>query len=84
MSPNEQVNLILSGDPSSEEISSGTEGSYFDEEDKNLIENKDLKYKKKIIINTNSFINRFEFIKDSNLFYHCYCENESNILLNYY
>ena len=49
MSPNEQVNLILSGDPSSEEISSGTEGSYFDEEDKNLIENKYLKYKKKII-----------------------------------
>ena len=81
MSPNEQVNLILSGGPSSDEISSGTEGSYFDEEDKNLIENKALKNKKKILINTNSFINRFEFIKNSNLFYNCYCENDSNILL---
>ena len=31
-------NLILSDNLSSEEKSSGTEGSYFEEEDKNLIE----------------------------------------------
>ena len=73
-------NLILSDNLSSEEKSSGTEGSYFEEEDKNLIE-KVVNIKKDVINNKISFTNKFEFIKNSNFLYNFYCGNFNCILL---
>ena len=74
-------NLIVSDNlSSSSEKSSGTEGSFFDEEDKNLLE-KVVNNKKGVINNKTSFTNKFEFIKNSNCIYNLYCENIKSILL---
>ena len=73
-------NLVLS-DKNSSDISSGTEGSFFEEEDTNLLENKELYNKQNIINGSISFINKFEFMKKSNFIYHFYSNNTSIILL---
>ena len=65
---------------SSEVLSSGTEGSFFDEEDKNLIE-KEMNIKKNVITNTLSFTNKFEFNKNGNCLYNFTCQNKIGILL---
>ena len=79
---NNANNLIVSDHlSSSSEKSSGTEGSFFDEEDKNLIEKKVVNNKKGVINNKTSFTNKFEFIKTSNCIYNLYCENIKSILL---
>ena len=54
-------NLVLS-DKNSSDISSGTEGSFFEEEDTNLLEKKELYNKQNIINGSISFINKFEFM----------------------
>ena len=72
---------ILSEKESSSDVSSGTDGSFFDQEDVNLIENKEL-YKRRNIINGSlSFINKFEFMKKNNLFYNLYVDNISLVLI---
>lgn len=72
---------ILSEKESSSDVSSGTDGSFFDQEDVNLIENKEL-YKRRNIINGSlSFINKFEFMKKNNLFYNLYIDNISLVLI---
>lgn len=72
---------ILSQKESSSDVSSGTDGSFFDQEDVNLIENKEL-YKRRNIINGSlSFINKFEFMKKNNLFYNLYVDNISLVLI---
>ena len=76
----ERVNIISSNNQSSNEISSGTEESFFEEEDKNLIE-KVAHNKTDILKNKISFTNKFELLKSSNFLYHFYCENINVILL---
>ena len=76
----EIVNLFLSNQPSSNEISSGTEQSFFEDEDKNLIE-KVANNKTDVLNNKISFTNKFEFIKNSNFIYNFYCDNINSILL---
>ena len=76
----EENNLILS-DKESSDISSGTAGSFFEEEDINLIENKELYNKQNIINGSVSFINKFEFMKKSNFVYIFYSNNASIILI---
>ena len=72
---------ILSEKESSSDVSSDTDGSFFDQEDVNLIENKEL-YKRRNIINGSlSFINKFEFMKKNNLFYNLYVDNISLVLI---
>ena len=63
------------------EVSSGTEDSFFNEEDVNLIENKELYNKRNILNGSISFINKFEFMKNSNFLYKFYINNTSLILL---
>ena len=63
-----------------DEISSRTEGSFFEEEDKNLIE-KESKNKKNVITNTFSYTNKFEFTRNNNFFYYFFCENITGIIL---
>ena len=77
---NEEKNLILS-DRESSGISSGTGGSFFEEEDQNLMENKELYNRQNIINGSVSFINKFEFMKNSNFFYNFYINNISLILI---
>ena len=77
---NDGNNLILSDNLSSDVKSSGTEGSYFEDEDKNLIE-KAINNKTDVINNKISFTKKFEFIKNSNCIYNLYCENIKCILL---
>ena len=78
---NQDSILLLSDKGSSSEDYSCTEGSFFNEEDQNLIENKEL-YKKQNIINGSvSFVNKFEFIKNSNFFYKFYINNIPLILI---
>lgn len=74
------INLVLSDRPSSDEISSGTDGSFFEEEDKNLIE-KEINNKKNVITNTISFTNKFESIKNGNILYYFYCKNLRALIL---
>ncbi len=76
-----EAKIILSDEPSSEEVSSGTNGSFFQDEDYNLIDNKDTKNKKNLVNNLNSFTNKFEFLKNSNFIYYLYCENIASLLL---
>ena len=76
----ERVNIISSNNQSSNEISSGTEESFFEEEDKNLIE-KVAHNKKDVLNNKISFTNKFELLKSSNFLYNFYCENINVILL---
>ena len=72
---------ILSEKESSSDVSSGTDGSFFDQEDVNLIENKELYNRKNIINGSLSFINKFEFMKKNNLFYNLYVDNISLVLI---
>jgi hypothetical protein len=72
---------ILSERESSSDVSSGTDGSFFDQEDVNLIENKELDNRRNIINGSLSFINKFEFIKKTNLFYNLYVNNISLVLI---
>ena len=72
---------ILSEKESSSEVSSGTDGSFFDQEDANLIENKELDNRRNIINGSLSFINKFEFMKKTNLFYNLYVDNISFVLI---
>ena len=78
---NGEAKIILSDEPSSEEVSSGTNGSFFQDEDYNLIDNKDTINKKNLVNNLNSFTNKFEFLKNSNFIYYLYCENIASLLL---
>jgi hypothetical protein len=71
----------LSEKESSSEVSSGTDGSFFDQEDVNLIENKELDNRRNIINGSLSFINKFEFMKKTNLFYNLYVDNISFVLI---
>ena len=72
---------ILSEKESSSDVSSGTDGSFFAQEDVNLIENKELYNRKNIINGSLSFINKFEFMKKNNLFYNLYVDNISLVLI---
>ena len=72
---------ILPERESSSDVSSGTDGSFFDQEDVNLIENKELDNKRNIINGSLSFINKFEFMKKTNLFYNLYVNNISLVLI---
>ena len=67
--------------PVTNEAFSATEGSFFEEEDQNLIENKELYNKQNIISGKVSFIDKFEFIKNSNYIYKFYTNNTSLILI---
>lgn len=77
----ERNNLLLSDKEPSSDLSSGTEGSFFNEEDINLIENKKIYTKKNIINGSISFVNKFEFMKKNNLFYNFYINDIDTILL---
>ena len=72
---------ILPERESSSDVSSGTDGSFFDQEDVNLIENKELDNRRNIINGSLSFINKFEFMKKTNLFYNLYVNNISLVLI---
>ena len=74
-------NSLFSDRELSNDDYSGTQGSFFEEEDQNLIENKELHYKKNIINGSISFINKFEFMKNSNFIYKFYINNISLILI---
>ena len=73
-------NSLYSDKELSNDEYSGTQGSFFEEEDQNLIENKELYNKKNIINGSISFINKFEFMKNSNLIFKFYINNISLIL----
>lgn len=72
---------ILQERESSSDVSSGTDGSFFDQEDVNLIENKELYNRKNIINGSLSFINKFEFMKKTNVFYNLYIDDISLVLI---
>jgi len=72
---------ILPERESSSDVSSGTDGSFFDQEDVNLIENKELYNRKNIINGSLSFINKFEFMKKTNVFYNLYIDDISLVLI---
>jgi hypothetical protein len=76
----EGKDLILS-DRESSDVSSGTAGSFFDEEDQNLIENKELYNKQNMINGSVSFVNKFEFMKNSNCYFNFYINNTTLILI---
>jgi hypothetical protein len=64
--------------PVTNEAFSATEGSFFEEEDQNLIENKELYNKQNIISGKVSFIDKFEFIKNSNYIYKFYTNKQKS------
>ena len=72
---------IFSDKELSNDAYSGTVGSFFEEEDQNLIEKKELNKKENIINGSISFINKFEFMKNSNFIYKLYTNNISLILI---
>ena len=72
---------ILQERESSSDVSSGTDGSFFDQEDVNLIENKELYNRKNITNGSLSFINKFEFMKKTNVFYNLYIDDISLVLI---
>ena len=78
---NQENSLLLSDRGSSSKDYSCTEGSFFNEEDQNLMENKELFNKQNIINGSVSFTNKFEFIKKSNFIYKFYINNASLILI---
>ena len=78
---NQENSLLLSDRGSSSKDYSCTEGSFFNEEDQNLMENKELFNKQNIINGSVSFTNKFEFIKKSNFIYKFYINNTSLILI---
>ena len=81
---NEENYMVLSDEELSNgtsKISSGTEGSFFEDEDKNLLDKKELNKKKNLVNNAISFTNKFEYIKNANFIYLFYCENINIILL---
>ena len=65
----------------SDDISSGTNESFFLEEDKNLLDKKEGDNKKFIISKTISYTNKFEFFKNNNIIYCFYLDNINLILL---
>ena len=73
--------IVVPERESSSDVSSGTDGSFFDQEDANLIENKELDNRRNIINGSLSFINKFEFMKKKNLFYNLYINNISLVLI---
>ena len=77
----ENSSQLLSDKALTIEILSATEGSFFEQEDQNLIENKELYNKQNILNGSISFINKFEFIKNSNYIYKFYINNTSLILI---
>ena len=76
-----ESNLIFDNISSDDNISSGTDGSFFFDEDKNLIDKKETDNKKFIITNTTSYTNKFEFFRNNNFLYYFYLDNINNILL---
>lgn len=81
---NEENYMVLSDEELSNgtsKISSGTEGSFFEDEDKNLLDKKELNKKKNLVNNAISFTNKFEYIKNANFIYLFYCENINIILI---
>ena len=77
----ENSSQLLSDKALTIEIFSATEGSFFEQEDQNLIENKELYNKQNILNGSISFINKFEFMKNSNYIYKFYINNTSLILI---
>ena len=77
----ENNSQLLSDKSPTSEIFSATEGSFFEQEDQNLIENKELYNKQNILNGSISFINKFEFMKNSNYIYKFYINNTSLILI---
>ena len=77
----ENSSQLLSDKALTSEVFSATEGSFFEQEDQNLIENKELYNKQNILNGSISFINKFEFMKNSNYIYKFYINNTSLILI---
>lgn len=77
----EEEEINFSDKEPSNDSYSFTEGSFFEEEDQNLIENKELNNKKNIISGSISFINKFEFMKKTNFIYKLYINNISVVLI---
>ena len=68
-------------EPPVDDISSGTNESFFFDEDKNLIDKKEVDNKKFIITKTISYTNKFEFYKHNNILYYFFLDNINIILL---
>ena len=77
----ENSSQLLSDKALTSEVFSATEGSFFEQEDQNLIENKELYNKQNILNGSISFINKFEFMKNSNYIYKFYINNTPLILI---